>query len=77
MTKHKTFDAVEMMRTIRDRMSEEMEGMTSEQRIDYIKRQAGHAELEGRSAGHPRGTRARRGRPHRAPVPVPASQPTR
>ena len=72
MTKRKAFDAVEMMRTIRDRMSEEMKGMTSEQRIGYIRRQAGRAEPEGRGACHPRGTRARRGKPPRARVTVSA-----
>ena len=36
--KTKSFDAVKMMRMIRDRMSEEMKGMTPSQQIDYIRR---------------------------------------
>jgi hypothetical protein len=38
MKKDKTFDAVKMMRAIRDRMSEEMKGMTPREQLEYIER---------------------------------------
>jgi hypothetical protein len=41
MKKNKTFDAVKMMRDIRDCMSEEMKGMTVEEQIKYIERKSG------------------------------------
>ena len=41
MKKDKIFDAVKMMRDIRDRMSEEMKGMTPKQQIEYIERKSG------------------------------------
>jgi hypothetical protein len=40
MKRAKTFDAVKMMREIRDRMSEEMKGMTREEQIKYIQRKS-------------------------------------
>lgn len=40
MKKDRTFDAVRMMRAIRDRMSEEMKGMTPREQIEYIERMA-------------------------------------
>ena len=36
----KDFDAVKMMREIRDKMSKEMQGMTSKERIEYIDKKA-------------------------------------
>ncbi|OGH55949.1 MAG: hypothetical protein A3G34_02030 [Candidatus Lindowbacteria bacterium RIFCSPLOWO2_12_FULL_62_27] len=36
----KDFDAVKMMREIRDRMSQEMKGMTSKERIEYINKKS-------------------------------------
>lgn len=41
MKKHKTLDAVKMMRTIRDRMSEEMKGMSRREQIEYIEKKSG------------------------------------
>jgi len=41
MKKDKAFDAVKIMRDIRDRMSEEMKGMTPRQQIEYIERKSG------------------------------------
>ncbi|MGQ9630274.1 MAG: hypothetical protein ACUVXI_08165 [bacterium] len=41
MKRDKTFDAVKIMRSIRDRMSEEMKGMTPEEQIEYIERKSG------------------------------------
>jgi len=37
MKKRKPFDAVGFMRAVRDRMSKEMRGMTSQQQISYIR----------------------------------------
>lgn len=39
--KIKTFDAVKVMRGIRDRMSEEMRGMTPKEQIEYIEKKSG------------------------------------
>ncbi len=36
----KDFDAVKMMRDIRDQMSKEMQGMTYKERIEYINKKA-------------------------------------
>lgn len=41
MRKDKTFDAVKMMREIRDRMSEEIKGMTPKEQIEYIEKKSG------------------------------------
>ena len=41
MKKTKSFDAVRVMRAIRDRMSREMRGMTPAEQIEYIRRAAG------------------------------------
>jgi hypothetical protein len=38
--KTKTFDAVKLMRELRDRLSQEMERMTPEERIRYISEKA-------------------------------------
>lgn len=38
--KTKTFDAVKLMRELRDRLSEEMERMTPEERVRYISEKA-------------------------------------
>jgi len=39
--KKKTFDAVKMMREIRDRMSEEIRRLTPKERIEYFERKSG------------------------------------
>lgn len=44
--KNKDFDAVKMMREIRDRMSKEMNGMTIKEQIEYIKKKSGLQRLE-------------------------------
>jgi len=36
MKKDKTFDSVKIMREIRDKMSQEMKGMTSKQQMKYL-----------------------------------------
>lgn len=36
----KTFDAVKLMRELRDKLSQEMESMTPEQRVRYIRGKA-------------------------------------
>ena len=41
MKKNKTFDAVQVMRDIRDRMSREIKGMAPEKQIDYIEKRSG------------------------------------
>jgi hypothetical protein len=38
--KTKTFDAVELMRTLRDTLSAEMQGMTPEERTRYLRDKA-------------------------------------
>ena len=40
MKSENDFDAVKMMREIRDKMSKEMQGMTSKERIEYINKKA-------------------------------------
>jgi hypothetical protein len=40
MKKRKSFDAVKMMRRIRDQISREIRGMTPEQEIAYFQRRA-------------------------------------
>jgi len=47
MGKTKSFDAVKLMREIRDRMSREMRGMTPQQQIEYVQRKA--AESRGKT----------------------------
>jgi hypothetical protein len=68
MKKDKTFDAVKMMRAIRDRMSEEVKGMTPREQIEYIERIAAPRKREKKFAatlpsepprGEPRGIRQR------------------
>jgi len=41
MKKSKRFDAVRLMREIRDRMSQEMRGMTPREQIEYIRKKSG------------------------------------
>lgn len=41
MKKDKGFDAVKMMRAIRDRMSEEMKVMSPREQIEYIEKKSG------------------------------------
>ncbi len=41
MSKDKTFDAVKIMRAIRDRTSEEMKGMSPREQIEYIENKSG------------------------------------
>ena len=36
-----TSNAVQLMRTLRDRMSEEMKGMTPRQQIEYMEKRSG------------------------------------
>lgn len=40
MKKDKPFDAVKLMREIRDQMSEEMEGMTCEEQLEYVAKES-------------------------------------
>ena len=54
MKRAKTYDAVAIMRAIRDRMSAEMKGMTSRQRIEYIRRKSEVTPRKGRSPAHTR-----------------------
>jgi hypothetical protein len=49
METEKTFDAVRLMRELRDQLSREIEGMTFEQQLDYI-----HQRLDGNPALEPR-----------------------
>lgn len=37
MRKRKTFDSVGFMRSVRDRMSKEMSGMTPQEEMEYIR----------------------------------------
>jgi len=55
----KTFDAVELMRQLRDKLSNAMERLTPEERVRYIRDRAASTNLwpvvtenEGSSAGH-------------------------
>lgn len=41
----KTFDAVKLMRKLRERLSEEMEQMTPEERVRYIRNKAASSDL--------------------------------
>jgi hypothetical protein len=41
----KTFDAVKLMRELRDRLSQEMEQMTPEERVRYIRDKAASTDL--------------------------------
>ncbi len=41
----KTFDAVKLMRELRDRLSQEMERMTPEERVRYISEKAASTDL--------------------------------
>jgi len=40
MNETKSFDAVRLMRWVRDRLSRKIEGMTAEQEIEYFQRRA-------------------------------------
>ena len=48
----KTFDAVGMMRALRDNLSQEMEQMRPEERIRYIRDKAASTDLERKIAAH-------------------------
>lgn len=50
----KTFDAVKLMRDLRDKLSQEMEGMTPEERVLYIQAKAATTAL-GRAMAQDRG----------------------
>jgi len=41
MKKDKRFDAVKMMRRIRDQMSKEIKGMTPKEQIEYVGKKSG------------------------------------
>lgn len=41
MKKDKIFDSVKIMREIRDKMSQEMKGMTPKQQIDFVEKKSG------------------------------------
>lgn len=41
----KTFDSVKLMRELRDKLSQEMEGMTTEERVRYIRDKAASTAL--------------------------------
>jgi uncharacterized ferredoxin-like protein len=45
-TKVKTYDAVAEVRKVRDRLAEEMAGMTPEEKIAFIRREAEEARRE-------------------------------
>ncbi len=47
----KTFDAVKLMRDLRDRLSQEMEQMTPEERVRYIRDRAASTGLWRKIAG--------------------------
>jgi hypothetical protein len=49
--KTKTFDAVKLMRELRDRRSQEMEHMTPEERIRYISEKTSSTDLAKKLAG--------------------------
>lgn len=53
--KTKTFDAVRLMRELRDRLSQEMESMTPEERTRYIRDKAASTGLEAQKAEHDAG----------------------
>jgi hypothetical protein len=53
----KTFDAVRLMRELRDRLSQEMERMTPEERMRYIREKAASTGL-GTESGEGRGDAA-------------------
>jgi hypothetical protein len=46
MIKNKSYDAVKMMRRIRDRLSRKIEGMTPEQEINYFRQKAARFEAD-------------------------------
>ena len=48
----KTFDAVKLMRELRDKLSQEMERMTREERVRYIRDRAASTALGQRMAKH-------------------------
>lgn len=53
----KTFDSVKLMRELRDKLSQEMEHMTAEERVRYIKGRAASTGL-GREIGGEKGDAA-------------------
>lgn len=46
----KTFDSVKLMRELRDKLSQEMEHMTTEERLRYIRGKAASTGLSGKMA---------------------------
>ncbi|MBI4862955.1 MAG: hypothetical protein HY815_22235 [Candidatus Riflebacteria bacterium] len=46
----KTFDAVELMRELRDKLSQDMEGMTPQERLRFIRDKAAGQALGRRNA---------------------------
>jgi hypothetical protein len=69
MKRTKSFDAVGFMRTVRDRMSQEMKGMSARQQIEYIEKQSGLKRAAKDVRARP-GRRARSSRPRRSAVTV-------
>jgi hypothetical protein len=55
MTK-KSFDAVKMMRELRDKLSRDMEHMTAEERVQYIRDRAAWTEFSKGTEQEPRAT---------------------
>jgi hypothetical protein len=53
----KTFDAVKLMRDLRDKLSKDMEHMTAEERMRYIRGKAASTRL-GREIGEDKGDSA-------------------
>ena len=57
MSENGTIDAVRLMRTLRDRLSADMKGMTAEERLEYI-RAAALGKKPTRPATRPRRSRS-------------------
>lgn len=56
MAEDLTIDTIKMVREIRDRMHDEMQGMTRAQRLEYIRRKGAEAEKQmGITATQPHG----------------------
>lgn len=51
MKKDKGFNAVKMMRKIRDQMSKEIKGMTPKEQIEYIEKRSGLQREKNRAVG--------------------------
>jgi hypothetical protein len=52
MKKDKGFDAVRLMRKIRDQMSKELRGMPPEKQIEYIEKKSGLRREAGKKAAN-------------------------